>query len=200
MQGLADGYFVLPNTINDYLADGPFEKVADDHPAVGRGRRRRCAARIDQLLADQRRPHASTPSTASSANSCGSTAAWPAPTTGLRKALDRIPRAARGVLAPASRCPGTGEELNQSLEKAGRVADFLELGRADVPRRAAPRASPAAATSARSPRPPTARRPRDDEDFAYVAAWEFTGTGRAPVLHKEALAFEYVHPTQRSYA
>ena len=97
---------------------------------------------------------------------------------GLRKALDRIP-ALREEFWQNVKVPGAGEEPEPGLEKAGRVADFLELGRADVPRRAAPRASPAAATSARSTRPPDGEAQRDDEHFAYVAAWEYTGDGAA---------------------
>ena len=80
MQGLADGYFVLPNTIRDYLADGPFEKVGEDHPAVLEAQRVRPGP-DRPLPGDQRRPAASTPTTASSATSCGSTAAWSAPRT-----------------------------------------------------------------------------------------------------------------------
>ncbi len=93
---------------------------------------------------------------------------------------------------------GSDEELNQALEHAGRVADFFELAelmcldalhREGILRRAFPRGVSDAGGEAQ----------RDDEHYSYVAAWEFQGVGQPPALHKEPLAFEYVHPSQRSY-
>ena len=124
MQGLADGYFVLPNTIGDYLADGPFPTVAAPprtaaaRDEVDRPHRRSC------LPSTATGP--STPSTASSAASCGTTAAWSAPTTACARRSALI-RELREEFWRRVKVPGTGEELNQSLEKAGRVADFFEL-------------------------------------------------------------------------
>jgi succinate dehydrogenase / fumarate reductase flavoprotein subunit len=88
--------------------------------------------------------------------------------------------------------------LNQTLEKAGRVADFLELGEL-MCIDALTATSRAAATSARSTRPRRARPKRNDENFSYVAAWEYSGDLSKPKLHKEPLTFEYVKPSQRSY-
>ena len=96
------------------------------------------------------------------------------------------------------RVPGGGDEFNQSLEKAGRVADFLELGEL-MCRDALTAKNPAAATSARSIRPPEGEALRDDEKFCHAAAWEYQGDGKTPVRNVEPLDFEYVHLAQRSY-
>nr|WP_264198547.1 hypothetical protein [Pseudonocardia sp. ICBG601] len=94
--------------------------------------------------------------------------------------------------------PGTGAELNQSLEKAGRVADFLELGELMCLDALVRRESCGGHFRAES-QTEDGEAQRDDENFSFTSAWEYTGRGQAPVLHKEELTFEYVHPTQRSY-
>ena len=94
--------------------------------------------------------------------------------------------------------PGDGEGLNQALEKAGRVADFFELAElmcVDAVHRTESCGGHFRAES----RTPEGEAQRDDDHFSYVAAWEFTGADRPPVLHIEDLSFEYVHPSQRSY-
>ena len=93
---------------------------------------------------------------------------------------------------------GSGAELNQSLEKAGRVADFFELGEL-LAQDALHREESCGGHFREEHQTPDGEALRDDENFAYVAAWEFNGTGKPGVLHKEELEFEYVHPTQRSY-
>ena len=110
---------------------------------------------------------------------------------GLRKALEDIPRCARSSGA-TSRCPGSGAELNQSLEQAGRVADFLELGEL-MCLDALHREESCGGHFREEHQTPDGEALRDDEHFAYVAAWEFAGDGKAPVLHKEPLVFENVH-------
>ena len=195
MQGLADGYFVLPTTIGDYLAGAKLAPVADDAPEVVEAEAE-VAARIDRLLSiDGHRTVDSFHRELGHVmwDYCGMERS----DEGLRKALDRIPELRREFWSEV-KVPGSAATLNQSLEKAGRVADFLELARADVPRCAAPH------RELRRPFPgrePDRRRrgQRDDENFSYVAAWEYTGPGQAPVLHKEDLVFEYVTPSQRSY-
>ena len=117
----------------------------------------------------------------------------------LSKALVGDSRDPRGVLEERARARRRTRRRNQSLEKAGRVADFLEFGELLVLDALQRNESRAAATSARSTRPKTARRLRDDEHFAYVAAWEFNGVDDEPTLHKEQLKFEFVHPSTRSY-
>ncbi|MEV5379796.1 fumarate reductase/succinate dehydrogenase flavoprotein subunit [Streptomyces nondiastaticus] len=196
MQGLADGYFVLPSTINDFLARHPHDAVPGDHPAVTEAvaevtdrLRRLLAARGDrtpdsfhrelgELLWDE----------------CGMART----DAGLRKALGRIP-ALREEFWRRIRVPGTGEELNQSLEKANRIVDYLELAEL-MCLDALHRTESCGGHFREESATPDGEAARKDEEFSYAAAWEFTGTGSPPVLHKEALTFEHVHPTQRSYA
>ncbi|MEV0394712.1 fumarate reductase/succinate dehydrogenase flavoprotein subunit [Polymorphospora rubra] len=195
MQGLADGYFVLPNTIGDYLAAGPFEKLTADHPDVARTRTD-VEDRIAKLLA------VGGDRTVDSFHRELGRIMWEycgmeRTDAGLRKAIDLI-RGLRDEFWQRVRVPGDGEGLNQSLERAGRVADFFELAELmciDALHRTESCGGHFRAES----QTPEGEAERDDENFSYVAAWEFTGTGDAPVLHKEDLIFEYVHPTQRSY-
>ncbi|MFD2080491.1 succinate dehydrogenase / fumarate reductase flavoprotein subunit [Actinopolymorpha cephalotaxi] len=196
MQGLADGYFVLPATINDYLATAPNEKVAPDHPEVSavvadvNDRLRRLLAvdgdrtpdsfhrELGELMWDE----------------CG----MARNEAGLRKALDRIPQL-REEFWRRVKVPGTGYELNQSLEKANRVADFLELAEL-MCLDALHRAESCGGHFREESQSAEGEALRDDDNFTYVAAWEWSGADAEPVLHKEDLSFEYVHPTQRSYA
>jgi succinate dehydrogenase / fumarate reductase, flavoprotein subunit len=188
MQGLADGYFVLPNTIGEYLADGPFEKIPDDHEAVVAARES-VTGRIDRLLSidgDRTPDSFHRELGALMWEYCG----MERTDEGLRKALDRIRELREEV-------PGENEELNQALEKAGRIADFFELAElmcVDALHRAESCGGHFRAES----QTPDGEALRDDENFAYVAAWEYTG-GEAPVLHKEHLEYENVKMVQRSY-
>ncbi|HTJ35020.1 MAG TPA: fumarate reductase/succinate dehydrogenase flavoprotein subunit [Dactylosporangium sp.] len=195
MQGLADGYFVLPNTINDYLAAGPFPAVAESHEAVAAARAA-VEERIAKLLSvDGDR-------TVDSFHRELGHIMWEycgmeRTESGLTKALSLV-RALREEFWNRVKVPGTGEELNQNLERAGRVADFFELAELmciDALHRAESCGGHFRAES----QTPDGEALRHDDEFSYVAAWEFAGTGEPPVLHKEALEFEYVHPTQRSY-
>ena len=96
------------------------------------------------------------------------------------------------------RCPGRRDNLNQSLEYAGRVADYLEFAEL-LAYDALHRRESCGGHFREESQTPDGEALRDDEHFSYVAAWEFTGVGKEPVLHKEPLVFEEVHPTQRSY-
>ena len=116
---------------------------------------------------------------------------------GLEKALEKIP-ALRKEFYENLRVTGTGEELNQVLEKAGRVADFLELDEL-MCRDALARDESAGCHFREEHQTDEGEAKRDDENFQYVAAWEFTGVGTEPKLHKEELEFEFVKPSQRSY-
>jgi succinate dehydrogenase / fumarate reductase flavoprotein subunit len=116
---------------------------------------------------------------------------------GLRKALDRIPELRREFWRSV-KVPGSAATLNQSLEKAGRVADFLELGEL-MCLDALHREESCGGHFRAESQTDDGEAKRDDENFSYVAAWEYTGQGQAPVLHKEDLVFEYVTPSQRSY-
>jgi succinate dehydrogenase / fumarate reductase flavoprotein subunit len=116
---------------------------------------------------------------------------------GLRRALQEIP-ALRQEFRSDIRVVGTGEELNQSLEKAGRVADFLEFAEL-MCRDALHRGESCGGHFRTEHQTADGEAQRDDEHFAYVAAWEYAGEGREPVLHKEKLVFENVHLATRSY-
>ncbi|WP_405434264.1 fumarate reductase/succinate dehydrogenase flavoprotein subunit [Micromonospora sp. NBC_00617] len=195
MQGLADGYFVLPTTIANYLASGPLEKVDASHPAAVEARTD-VEDRIQRLLAvDGDRTVDSFHRELGQImwEHCGMERSE----AGLRKAIDEI-RALREAFWQRVKVSGTGEELNQSLEKAGRVADFFELAEL-MCIDALHREESCGGHFRAEHQTPDGEAQRDDDRFAYVAAWEFTATGEPSVLHKEDLKFEYVHPTQRSY-
>ncbi len=195
MQGLADGYFVLPNTIRDYLAAGPYPVVRADHHDV-----------VAAMTAVRDRICRLTSSTGSrSVDSfhrelghimweyCGMSRTE----EGLRTAIGLI-RELREEFWANVRVPGTGEGLNQSLERAGRVADFFELAELMCIDALHRRESCGGHFRAES-QTPEGEALRDDDTFAYVAAWEWGGDGGAPTLHKEALEYEYVEMKQRSY-
>ncbi|TDC37196.1 fumarate reductase/succinate dehydrogenase flavoprotein subunit [Micromonospora sp. KC213] len=195
MQGLADGYFVLPATIANYLAAGPFEAIDASHPAAVQARHD-VEDRITRLLAvDGDRTVDSFHRELGQImwEHCG----MERTEAGLRKAIDEI-RALREQFWQRVRVPGDGEGLNQSLEKAGRVADFFELAELMCVD-ALHREESCGGHFRAEHQTPDGEAQRDDDRFAYVAAWEYTGTGEPAVLHKEDLKFEYVHPTQRSY-
>jgi succinate dehydrogenase / fumarate reductase, flavoprotein subunit len=193
MQGLADGYFVLPNTIGDYLAAGPFEKIDGSHPQAAAARTE-VEARIAKLLS------INGDRTVDSFHRELGRIMWEycgmeRTDEGLHKAIAEI-RALKEEFWTRVKVPGDGEGLNQSLERAGRVADFFELGELmciDALHRTESCGGHFRAES----QTPDGEAQRDDENFSYAAAWEYTG--EQPVLHKEHLTFDYVHPSQRSY-
>ncbi|QRV01797.1 fumarate reductase/succinate dehydrogenase flavoprotein subunit [Arcanobacterium phocisimile] len=195
MQGLADGYFVLPNTINDYLADGPFEKITEDHPAVVEAREE-IEKRIEFFV--NNKGNRSVDSFHKELGQimweyCG----MERTEEGLKKAIGLI-RELRKDFWQNVRVPGDPDELNQSLEKAGRVADFFELGELMCIDALHRRESCGGHFRAES-QTEEGEALRDDENFAYVAAWEWGGDNSAPILHKEDLKYEYVEMKQRSY-
>ncbi|MFR9804388.1 fumarate reductase/succinate dehydrogenase flavoprotein subunit [Pseudonocardia sp. RS010] len=195
MQGLSDGYFVLPVTIGDYLASNTLPEVAPDAPEVVEAEKA-VADRIETLLSIN-----GTRTVDSFHRELGHImwdyCGMERTEDGLRKALELIPELRREFWNNV-KIPGTGQELNQSLEKAGRVADFLELGELMCLDALHRRESCGGHFRGES-QTEDGEAQRDDENFSYAAAWEYTGRGSAPVLHKEELQFEYVHPTQRSY-
>jgi succinate dehydrogenase / fumarate reductase flavoprotein subunit len=195
MQGLADGYFVLPNTINDYLADGPFRKVDASHPAAVEAIAA-VRARIDKLLS------VNGSRTVDSFHKELGRLMWDycgmeRSEEGLRKALTRI-RELKKEFWSDVRVLGTNEELNQALERAGRVADFFELGELMCIDALVRRESCGGHFRVES-QTADGEALRDDGEFAYVSAWEFGGDDRRPILHKEPLVYEYVELKQRSY-
>jgi succinate dehydrogenase / fumarate reductase flavoprotein subunit len=195
MQGLADGYFVLPNTINDYIATEKLEKVDASHAAV-RDAEREVAAVTKGLLDIK-----GTRSVDSYHRELGKLmweyCGMSRTAEGLRYALGKIPEL-RDRFWHDVKVLGSGEDLNQSLERAGRVADFLELAEL-ICIDALQRNESCGGHFREEYQTPEGEAQRDDQRFAYAAAWEFRGVGSPPALHTEPLTFEYVHPAQRSY-
>jgi succinate dehydrogenase / fumarate reductase flavoprotein subunit len=196
MQGLADGYFVLPNTISDYLARHMGEKrLATDHAgfAAVEGE---VEERTRTLLGVGGRRTVDT-FHRELGKICDDACGMSRERGGLEAAMGKI-RALREEFWQDVKVPGEGRELNQSLEKAGRLADHFEL--AELMCRDAAEREESCGTHFREEyqtEENEARR-RDDE-YSYVAAWEWTGEGNEPVMHREDLTFEYVPPSQRSY-
>jgi succinate dehydrogenase / fumarate reductase flavoprotein subunit len=195
MQGLADGYFVLPNTIGDYLASNKLEKVDATHAAAREAEAGVHAVTRKLLDAKGKRSVDSYHRELGKImwEYCG----MARNAGGLKHALSLIPPLREQYWSDV-RVLGTGEELNQSLEKAGRVADFFELAEL-MCRDALERNESCGGHFREEYQTPEGEAARDDENFAYAAAWGFQGVGQPPVLHKEPLTFEYVHPSQRSY-
>jgi succinate dehydrogenase / fumarate reductase flavoprotein subunit len=195
MQGLADGYFVLPNTIGDYLASTKFEPLSLEHPAVREAETQVTCVTQRLLQAKGARSVDSFHRALGKLmwDSCGMSRT----AEGLRRALSEIPQM-REQFWRDVRVPGAGEELNQSLEKAGRVADFFELAEL-MCLDALHRGESCGGHFREEYQTADGEAARDDAHFSYVAAWKFHGVGNAPELHKEPLSFEYVHPAQRSY-
>ena len=193
MQGLADGYFVLPHTIRDYLADGPFAKVDESHPAVVEARES-VEKRIEHYLTVN-----GTRSVDSYHRELGNImweyCGMERTEDGLKKAIDLI-RALKDDFNRNLKVLGTADSLNQSLEKAGRVADFFELGELMCIDALNRRESCGGHFRAES-QTEDGEALRHDDQYAYVAAWEFAG--EKPVLHKEDLVYTAIEMKQRSY-
>ena len=195
MQGLADGYFVLPYTIGDYFANSKqpkpgmahpeFKKVEEDVNALTRkllsinGTRTVTSfhRELGRLLWDK----------------CG----MARDEKGLKELLQKIP-ALREEFWKNVKVTGTGESLNQDLEAAGRIADFMEFGELMV-LDALERRESCGGHFRTEFQTPDGEAKRDDEHFAHVAAWEYQGPGKPPIRHQEPLVYDEVHMTQRSY-
>ena len=195
MQGLADGYFVIPNTIGNYLASNKLPKVDATH-AEFKAAEAQVAERTKRLLAiDGKRTVMSFHRELGKImwDYCG----MARNEAGLQKALGMV-RDLRGEYWKNVNVPGSDAELNQALEKAGRVADFLELAELMIID-ALHRKESCGAHFREESQTPDGEALRDDENFAYVAAWEYAGEGNPPILNKEPLVFENVKFSQRSY-
>jgi succinate dehydrogenase / fumarate reductase flavoprotein subunit len=195
MQGLADGYFVIPCTIGNYLASQALPPVAADHPEV-REVEEAVRARTSRLLSVRGSR------TADSFHRELGRLLWDKcgmarDAAGLREALARIP-ALREEFWTNVTVPGSGAELNQGLERAGRVADFLEFAEL-MCLDALHREESCGGHFRTEYQTPDGEARRDDERFTYVAAWEFQGEGKPARLHREPLEFENVHLSTRSY-
>jgi succinate dehydrogenase / fumarate reductase, flavoprotein subunit len=195
MQGLADGYFVIPYTLAHYLAGTTLPAVTTDHQAFAEAEAG-VQDRIDQLLAVKgsktpRQLHRELGQLLWDNVGMARTDA------SLRTALARIPQLRDEFWQNVS-VPGPKNNMNKNLEYAGRVADYLEFAEL-LAFDALHRTESCGGHFREESQTPDGEAQRDDENFAYAAAWEFDGVGRTPRLHKEPLTFEYVKPTQRSY-
>jgi len=195
MQGLADGYFVLPNTIGDYLAANRPEKLDASHPAF-RSAELNVSERTRRLLdTDGKRTVDSFHRELGRImwDHCGMSRNE----GGLRQALEMIPRLREEFWRDVN-VPGSHEHLNQALEKAGRVADFMELAELMCVD-ALHRAESCGGHFREESQTSDGEALRDDERYTYVAAWEYQGDGAQPLLNREPLVFENVKLSQRSY-
>ena len=195
MQGLADGYFVIPYTIGGYVASNPIDEVGPDHQAFAEAEHQ-ATERVDKLLSINGRrtvddfhrelglllwDHCGMSRNAEQLNS----------------ARQRV-REIRDEFWQNLTVSGTAGEFNQVLERAGRVADFMEFAELMI-HDADKRNESCGGHFREEHQTEEGEAVRNDEDFAYVAGWEFQGVGQKPTLHKEELVFENVHLTQRSY-
>jgi succinate dehydrogenase / fumarate reductase flavoprotein subunit len=195
MQGLADGYFIISNTIADYLASRKPAPVEATHPAF-REAEAQIASRTARFLSIK-----GTRTVDSFhrelANIMWEYCGMSRNEKGLQTALGLIPKLREEFWRDVN-VPGSADTLNQALEKAGRVADFLELAEL-ICLDALERRESCGGHFREEFQTPDGEALRDDEHFAYVAAWEYAGEGRPPILNTEPLDFEYVHLAQRSY-
>ncbi|MGE5177252.1 MAG: fumarate reductase/succinate dehydrogenase flavoprotein subunit [Hyphomicrobiales bacterium] len=195
MQGLADGYFVIPYTIGNYLASRKLEKIPLDHPEVKRAEAA-VASRTKHFLSIRGQR------TVTSFHRELGHVMWEycgmgRNRKGLETALQKIP-ALREEFWKNVTVLGGDLELNQALEQAGRVADFLELGEL-MCRDALEREESCGGHFREEYQTPDGEALRNDEAFCHAAVWEYQGEGKAPARHVEPLEFEHVHLAQRSY-
>jgi len=195
MQGLADGYFVIPYTLGNYIAGTKMEKVSNTHQAF--------AAAKGQVQAEiQKLMNIKGTRTVDSFHKELGRIMWEhcgmsRNEKGLKEALQLIPKLREEFWSDV-RIPGEANGINTELEKAGRVADFMELGEL-MCRDALERKESCGGHFRDEYQTPDNEALRDDVNFCHVAAWEFTGVGKTPSLHKEELKFENVKLATRSY-
>jgi succinate dehydrogenase / fumarate reductase flavoprotein subunit len=197
MQGLADGYFILPYTLPNYLASQMGKRPSTDHSEFKKAEGD-VRAKIDNLLKINGKFSLDSVHRELGAllwEKCGMSRN----AAGLREALAKIPELRENFWNNV-RVPGDGEDFNQALERAGRVADFLEFAEL-MCTDALARDESCGAHFREEHQTPEGEAQRDDENFATAFAWEFQGNGQIapPKLHREPLHFETVHLTQRSY-
>ena len=195
MQGLADGYFVVPATIAAHLAGRKLAPVATDHAAFAEAESA-ARERISKILSVQGKRSADSIHRELGLtmwNQCG----MARDRAGLSAALEKI-RALRAEFWENVKVPGDSKSFNQTLEHAGRVADFLEFAEL-LALDARTREESCGGHFRTEHQTPDGEAQRDDEKFSHVSAWEYQGQAAAPKLHQEPLTFEIVHPSTRSY-
>jgi succinate dehydrogenase / fumarate reductase flavoprotein subunit len=195
MQGLSDGYFILPYTVGDYIAKSKLEKIDAGHPEFTRAETQ--VASMTKRLLSINGHHTVDDMHRRLGKVLWDYCGMSRNAQGLEHALGQICELREQFWADV-KVAGSADDLNQSLEKAGRVADFFELAQlmcVDALRRN----ESCGGHFREEYQTPDGEAQRNDEEFSYVAAWEYQGPDRSPALNKEPLAFEYVHPSQRSY-
>jgi succinate dehydrogenase / fumarate reductase flavoprotein subunit len=195
MQGLSDGYFILPYTVGDYLASAKPEKASIDNAAFAEAEQH-TVAMVERLMTARGRR------TVDSFHKQLGKIMWEdcgmaRNAKGLEKAIGQI-RELREEYWDDVKVLGGADELNQALEKAGRVADFFELAEL-MCIDALERNESCGGHFRDEYQTPDGEAQRNDAEYSYAAAWEYQGPHSAAALHKEPLEFDYVHPTQRSY-
>lgn len=195
MQGLADGYFILPYTISDYIANAKPQPISTDHPAF-KMVEKEVTDRINVFLSINGKR------TVDSFHKELGKVMWDycgmaRNDAGLRQALEQIPQI-REEFWRNVRVVGSNNDLNQELEKAGRVADFLEFAEL-MCHDALMRTESCGGHFRTESQTEEGEAQRDDDNFSFVSAWEYNGVDSKPVMHKEELDFEYVQLAQRSY-
>jgi succinate dehydrogenase / fumarate reductase flavoprotein subunit len=195
MQGLADGYFIISYSISDYLAQLKKDKLTTDAPEFKQSEKE-VAGKINRLL------NVNGSKTVDELHRELGIVMWDhvgmsRNSEGLTKAKKMI-KDIREDFWKNVKIVGTNEEINQSLEKAARVADFLELGEL-IAEDALQRKESCGGHFREESQTEENEAKRDDENFTHVAAWEYSGDDKPEVLHKEQLQFEFVKPSQRSY-
>jgi succinate dehydrogenase / fumarate reductase flavoprotein subunit len=195
MQGLSDGYFILPYTVGDYIAKTKPEKMDVGHPEFARAETgvAELTARLLKIQGHRTVDWFHRRLGKIMWDDCGMSRT----AAGLESAIGQI-RELREEFWKDVIVAGSADDLNQSLEKAGRVADFFELGELMCVD-ALHRNESCGGHFREEYQTPEGEAQRNDAEFSYVAAWEYQGPNRAPALYKEPLTFEYVHPSQRSY-
>ncbi len=195
MQGLADGYFIAPYTVGNYLARGGLDKVGIDHAACKEAEAR-VNGKIERLLGIGGK-RTSTSFHRELGQILISTCGMARNEVGLKDAIRKIPEL-REQFWNDLILPGAGSQFNAALEEAGRVADYMELGEL-MCRDALNRNESCGGHFREEFHTEEGEARRVDDDYSYGAVWEYTGENNEPVLHKEPLEFEYVKPSQRSY-
>jgi len=195
MQGLADGYFVIPYTIGNYFASNKIARPSTSHPEF---------KKIEEEVSDRTRKFLSIKGkrTVTSMHRELGRLLWEKcgmarDEAGLKEALQRIPQL-REEFWNNIRVTGQNGELNQALEEAGRVADYMEFAEL-LCYDALMRRESCGGHFRTEFQTSDGEALRDDQNFSYVAAWEHQGVGKAPLLHKEPLVYEELHMSQRSY-
>jgi succinate dehydrogenase / fumarate reductase flavoprotein subunit len=195
MQGLADGYFIIPYTVGDYLArEGTSGMAPSAQPFAAT--LEEVNERVTALMSvgGKRTPDAFHRELGRLLwDTCG----MARNAAGLQRAIEQIPELRRSFWSDL-KITGQDRDLNQTLERAGRVADFLEFAEL-MAHDALEREESCGGHFREESQTSEGEALRDDEHYSHVTAWEFTGVGERPTMHKEPLSFEYVSLTQRSY-